>query len=46
MAVKILMGEAKPSDMPIEYLDKSGSSLIKNEETAKAVGVDLSVLDE
>ena len=46
MAVKILKGEAKPADMPIEYLDKSGSSLIKNEETAKAVGVDLSVLDE
>ena len=46
MAVKILKGEAKPSDMPIEYLDKSGSSLIKNEETAAACGVDLSVLDE
>ena len=46
MAVKILKGEAKPAEMPIEYLDKSGSSLVKNEETAKACGVDLSVLDE
>ena len=46
MAVKILKSEAKPADMPIEYLDKDGSSLIKNDETAAACGVDLSVLDE
>ena len=45
MAVKILKGEAKPADMPIEYLDKTGSSLIKNEKLAKELGIDLSVLD-
>ena len=44
MAVKILKGEAKPADMPIETLDASECTLSTNEETAKAIGVDLSVI--
>ena len=45
MAVKILKGESKPADMPIETLDASECTLATNEDTAKAVGVDLSVLN-
>ncbi|MGN0055468.1 MAG: ABC transporter substrate-binding protein [Atopobiaceae bacterium] len=45
MAVKILNGESKPADMPIETLDASECTLATNEDTAKAVGVDLSVLN-
>ena len=44
MAVKILKGESKPADMPIETLDASECTLTTNEETAKAVGVNLSVI--
>ncbi|RRF98139.1 MAG: ABC transporter substrate-binding protein [Coriobacteriaceae bacterium] len=44
MAVKILKGESKPADMPIETLDASECTLTTNEETAKAVGIDLSVI--
>lgn len=45
MAVKILKGESKPADMPIETLEASECTLTTNEDTAKAVGVDLSVLN-
>lgn len=44
MAVKILKGEAKPQDMPIEYLSESEYTLVTNDETAKALGIDLSAL--
>lgn len=44
MAVKILKGEAEPADLPIEYLDKAQCSLKINEETEKALGLDLSEL--
>lgn len=37
MAVKILKGEAKPAEMPIEYLQKCDLSV--NEEAAKKIGV-------
>lgn len=46
MAVKILTGESEPADMPIEHLDAADCTLTTNEETAQALGVDLSVLDE
>ena len=45
MAVKILKGKAKPADMPIEYLSTKNLVVVKNEEMAKAIGVDLSALD-
>ena len=44
MAVKILRGESKPADMAIEHLDASKCTLKTNEETAKKLGIDLSVL--
>ena len=44
MAVKILKGEAKPADMAIEHLDSSKLVVVKNEEMAAAIGVDLSAL--
>ena len=37
MAVKILKGEAKPADMPIEYLQQT--DLVINTETAEKIGV-------
>lgn len=37
MAVRILKGESKPSEMPIEYLDTC--DFLVNEETAKALGL-------
>ncbi len=46
MAVKILKGEAEPADMAIETLAKEDLVIVKNEEMAKALGIDLSVLDE
>lgn len=46
MAVKILKGESEPADMPIEHLDASECTLTTNQETADALGVDLSVLDD
>ena len=45
MAVRILNGEAKPAEMPIEHLDVSECTLTTNEEAAKTLGIDLSVLD-
>ncbi|WP_321972366.1 ABC transporter substrate-binding protein [Paratractidigestivibacter sp.] len=45
MAVKILKGEAKPADMAIEHLSTSELVVVKNEEMAAAIGVDLSALD-
>lgn len=45
MAVKVLKGESKPADMAIEHLDASKCTLKTNEETAKKLGIDLSVLN-
>lgn len=44
MAVSILKGEATPAEMPIGYLDASKCEMTVNEETAKALGIDLSVI--
>lgn len=46
MAVKILKGEAEPADMAIEHLSTEDLVVVKNQEMADAIGVDLSVLDE
>lgn len=46
MAAKILKGEAKPQDMPIEYLQASECELTVNDEVAKTLGIDTSVLDK
>lgn len=46
MAVRILQDGEKPAEMPIERLDESEFILTKNEEIAKALGIDLSVLDK
>ena len=46
MAVKILKGEATPADMAIEQLPAEDLVVVKNEEVAEALGIDLSVLDE
>ena len=46
MAVKILKGEAKPADMPIETMPQDKLKTLKNEEVAKELGVDLSALGE
>lgn len=45
MAVKILKGEAKPADMPIEYLSGDDLKLVVNEDTAKTLGIDVSGLE-
>lgn len=45
MAVSILKGEATPDTMPIGYLDAAKCELAVNEEVAKALNIDLSVLD-
>ncbi len=45
MAVKILKGESKPSEMAIEHLSTDELVVVKNEEMAAAIGVDLSALD-
>ncbi len=45
MAVKILKGEAKAADMAIEHLSTEDLVVVKNEEMAAAIGVDLSALD-
>lgn len=45
MAAKILTEGADPAEMPIEYLDADQCSLTVNEETAKALGLDLSGLE-
>lgn len=44
MAAKILTGESKPADMPIEYLSEEQCKLQINEETEAALGLDLSAL--
>ena len=44
MAAKILKGEAKPQDMPIEYLEVSKCELKINEEIAKELNIDTSVV--
>lgn len=46
MAVSILKGETIPAEMPVEYMDASKCELAVNEETAAALGIDLSVLEE
>ena len=45
MAVKILKGESKPADIAIEHLDASNCTLKTNSDTAKQLGIDLSVLN-
>lgn len=45
MAVKILKGESKPEEMAIEHLSTEDLVVVKNEEMATAIGVDLSALD-
>lgn len=45
MAAKILTEGADPADMPIEYLEAEQCSLTVNEETADALGLDLSGLE-
>ena len=45
MAIKILKGEAKPEDMAIEHLSTKDLVVVKNEEMAEAIGLDLSALD-
>ena len=45
MAVKILKGEAKPEDMPIKHLSSKDLVVVKNDEMAEALGIDLSALD-
>ena len=42
MAVKILKGEDAPSDMPIEHMKADELKVVVNDETARALGVDLS----
>lgn len=44
MAVRVLQGE-NPADMPIEYLAAEECELVKNEDAASQLGIDLSVLD-
>lgn len=44
-AVQILTEGADISNMPIGYLDKDQCELTTNEETAEALGIDLSVLE-
>ena len=39
MAVRILKGESKPADMPIEYLEKFDLSI--NYETAEKLGIEI-----
>ena len=46
MAVKILKGEAKPEDMAVEHLSSKDLVVVKNDEMAEALGIDLSALDE
>ncbi|WP_455137811.1 ABC transporter substrate binding protein [Thermophilibacter sp.] len=46
MALKILQDGADPATMPIEYLSSEECTLIVNQETADALGVDVSGLDD
>ncbi len=45
MAVDILVDGANPAEMPIQFLPADKCELTVNEDTAAAIGVDLSVLD-
>ena len=45
MAAEILLNGANPADMPIGYLEASECQLAINEETAAALGLDLSSLE-
>lgn len=40
-AAKILKGETKPADMPIQYLDASKLKVTVNEEVAKQLGIEI-----
>ncbi|OFK23561.1 ABC transporter substrate-binding protein [Olsenella sp. HMSC062G07] len=46
MAVKVLKGESKPADMPIQHLDVSKCALVSNKKVAEKLDVDLSVLGD
>lgn len=45
MAVKILTEGAEPAEMPIEYLSSEECTLAVNQETADALGIDVSGLE-
>ncbi len=45
MAIDILKGNDTPENMPIQHLAAKDLVVVKNEEMAEAIGVDLSVLD-
>ena len=45
MGVEILTEGKKPADMPIQHEDATTLKVVKNEEMAEALGIDLSVLD-
>ena len=45
MGVEILTEGKKPTDMPIQHEDATTLKVVKNEEMAEALGIDLSVLD-
>lgn len=44
-AARILTEDADPAEMPIEYLDADQCSLVVNEDTMKALGLDLTSLE-
>ena len=46
MAIEILENGDDPATMPIEYLSSDECTLIVNQETADALGVDISVLED
>ena len=46
MAIEILENGGDPATMPIEYLSSDECTLIVNQETADALGVDISVLED
>lgn len=46
MAAEILVDGKNPAEMPIEYLDADKCELAVNEETAAALQLDLSSLEE
>ena len=46
MALQILTEGASPADMPIAYLDASECTLIANQASADACGVDLGILED
>ncbi|MGI6007660.1 MAG: ABC transporter substrate-binding protein [Ruminococcus sp.] len=46
MAAEILVDGKNPADMPIEYLDADKCELAVNEETAEALQIDLSSIEE